>query len=96
MFFFWKQVFCSFNAPDELMLFVAAFIFGTFIWKANIEIHLAWNCINSYFGPGSFNKLHAIAAKYGLHNLEANWVLSASLASSFHAGLMLITFWPKT
>ena len=94
-FFFWEQVFCSSNAPDELTLFVAAFNFGGFICKPNIDMHSAQNCMKFMFWPCVFNKLCAIAAKYGLHNHEANCVLSASLASSFQLGLILITFQPK-
>ena len=96
LFFFWEQVFCSFNAPDELALFVTAFNFGAFIHKPNIYMHSAWNCMKFIFWPCVFNKLCTIAAKYGLYNHEANCVLSASLASSFQLSLTLITFQPKT
>ena len=93
--FFWEQVFCSFNAPDELTLFVAAFNFAAFACKLNIDIHSAQNCMKFMLWPCVFNKLHTIAAKYGSCNHEANCVLSTSLASSFQLGLILVTSWPK-
>ena len=95
LFFLWERVFCSFNAPDELTLFVAAFNFGAFIREPNMDMHSAWNCIKFMFWPCIFNKLCAIAAKYGSCNCKANCVLSASLASCFQLGLILITFRPK-
>ena len=95
LFFFWERVFCSFNAPDELTLFVAAFNLGAFICKPNKDIHSAQNCMKFMLWPCVFSKLHANATKYGSCNHEANCVLSASLASSFQLGLMVITFQPK-
>ena len=92
---FWEQVFCSFNVPDELTLFVAAFNLVAFTCKPNIDIHSAQNCVKFIFWPCVFSRLCANATKYGYCNCEANCILSASLASSFQLGLILITFWPK-
>ena len=39
------RIFCSFNAPDKLILFVAVFIFGAFTCEPNMEIHPAWNWV---------------------------------------------------
>ena len=72
LFFFLVLVFCSFNAPDELMLFVAVFNFSALIHKPNMEIHLAQNWVKFILWLCIFNKLHAIATKYGAHNHEAN------------------------
>ena len=92
---FWEPAFCSFDAPDELILFVTVLIFGILICKPNIEMYSAWNWVKFVLLPCVFKKLHAIAAKYGSCNWEANWVLSASLTLFFHEGLALKTFWPK-
>ena len=64
LFFFWEWVFCSFNAQDELTLFVAVFNFSAFICEPNIDIHLAQICVKFIFWPCIFNNLCTIAIIY--------------------------------
>ena len=75
---FWEWVSSSADVPDEVILFMAGLTLGIFIHVPNIEMHSALNWVKFIWLPCVFKMLHAIAAKCGSHNQEANWVLSAS------------------
>ena len=76
--FFWEWVLLSTGALDKLILFVAVLTFGILIRELNVEMHWPWNWVKFILWPCVFKKLHAIAARYGLHNWEINCVFSAS------------------
>ena len=83
---FWEQVFCSADFQDELILFMAGLTLDVFIPDLNIEMHSAQNWVKFILLSCVFKTLHAIAAKYGSLNWEANLVLSASFTLFFPWG----------